>query len=211
MIVNRALGAVLCLGSVAAVGMTAGPAQAEAQHAGCRVAAAKPYVSVDGKIRAAGSRAGCIDNARFRVRIVNSRPGPDRVVKSGSKVVRNARVVVALTCADGAYYSVVTDYRGHVSRSRPVRLDCDVPTPVPTATSSPSPTAIPTTSPSAVPSTVPSSAPAASPSASAPASTAPSASPTSGSGVGTAIENEVVRLTNVERAKAGCGPLKHDA
>jgi uncharacterized protein YkwD len=29
--------------------------------------------------------------------------------------------------------------------------------------------------------------------------------------VGTAIENEVVRLTNVERAKAGCGPLKHDA
>ncbi|MEU6429359.1 CAP domain-containing protein [Microbispora sp. NPDC046973] len=204
---NRALGAVLCLGSVAAVGVAAGPAQAEAWHAGCRVAAAKPYVSVDGKIRAAGSRAGCIDDARFRVRIVKSRPGPDRVVKSGSKVVRNARVVVALTCVDGAYYSVVTDYRGHLSRSRPVRLDCDVPTPVPTATSSPSPTAVPTTSPSAVPST----APATSPSASAPAPTTPSASPTSGSAVGTAIENEVVRLTNVERAKAGCGPLKHDA
>ncbi|WP_319018236.1 CAP domain-containing protein [Microbispora sitophila] len=203
---NRALGAVLCLGSVAAVGMAAGPAQAEAQHAGCRVAAAKPYVTVDGKIRAAGSRAGCLENARFRVRIVKSTPGPDRVVKSGSKVVRNARVVVALTCADGAYYSVVTDYRGHLSRSRPVRLDCDVPTPVPTATSSPSPTAVPTTSPSAVPST----APATSPTASAPASTTPSASPTSGSAVGTAIENEVVRLTNAERAKAGCGPLKHD-
>ncbi|MGN9847104.1 CAP domain-containing protein [Nonomuraea sp. H19] len=29
--------------------------------------------------------------------------------------------------------------------------------------------------------------------------------------VGTALENEVVRLTNVERAKGGCGPLKHDA
>ncbi|MBE3007702.1 CAP domain-containing protein [Microbispora sp. NEAU-D428] len=28
--------------------------------------------------------------------------------------------------------------------------------------------------------------------------------------MGTAIENEVVRLTNAERAKAGCGPLKHD-
>ncbi|GIH49483.1 Uncharacterized conserved protein YkwD, contains CAP (CSP/antigen 5/PR1) domain [Microbispora rosea] len=203
---NRALGAVLCLGSVAAVGVAAAPAQAEALHAGCRVAAAKPYVSVDGKIRAAGSRAGCIDNARFRVRIVKSRPGPDRVVKSGSKVVRNARVVVGLTCADGAYYSVVTDYRGHLSRSRPVRLDCDVPTPVPTATSSPSPTGVPTGAPSAVPST----APATTPPASAPASAAPSASPTSGSAVGTAIENEVVRLTNVERAKAGCGPLKHD-
>ncbi|WP_244312629.1 CAP domain-containing protein [Microbispora hainanensis] len=198
---NRALGAVLCLGSVAAAGMTAAPAQAEAWHAGCRVAAAKPYVSVDGKIRAAGSRAGCVDNARFRVRIVKSRPGPDRVIKSGSKVVRNARVTVALTCVDGAYYSVVTDYRGHVSRSKPVRLDCDIPTPVPTATSAPRP--------SGAPSAVPSTAPAMSPSASAPA--APSASPTSGSAVGTAIENEVVRLTNVERAKAGCGPLKHDA
>ncbi|MFC6077332.1 CAP domain-containing protein [Microbispora bryophytorum] len=208
---NRALGAVLCLGSVAAVGMAAGPAQAEAQHAGCRVAAAKPYVSVDGKIRAAGSRAGCIDNARFRVRIVNSTPGPDRVVKSGSKVVRNARVVVALTCADGAYYSVVTDYRGHVSRSRPVRLDCDVPTPVPTATSSPRPTAVPSTRPTAVPSTVPSAVPSTVPSTAPAASPSASASPTSGSAVGTAIENEVVRLTNVEREKAGCGPLKHDA
>ncbi|MEN3534483.1 CAP domain-containing protein [Microbispora sp. ZYX-F-249] len=204
---NRALGAVLCLGSVAAVGMAAAPAQAEAQHRGCRVAAAKPYVALDGKIRAAGSRAGCFDDARFRVRIVSSRPGPDRVVKSGSKVVRNARVVVALTCVDGAYYSVVTDYRGHVSRSRPVRLDCDVPAPVPSATASPAPSAVPTASPSAAPTASPSTVPTAS----APASTAPSASPTSGSGVGTAVENEVVRLTNAERAKAGCGPLKHDA
>lgn len=206
---NRALGAVLCLGSVAAVGMTAAPAQAEAWHAGCRVAAAKPYVSVDGKIRAAGSRAGCVDNARFRVRIVKSRPGPDRVVKSGSKVVRNARVTVALTCVDGAYYSVVTDYRGHVSRSKPVRLDCDIPTPVPTTTSTPRPSGAPSAVPSTTPGTTPGTAPATSPSASAPA--APSASPTSGSAVGTAIENEVVRLTNIERAKAGCGPLKHDA
>ncbi|MEV0388817.1 CAP domain-containing protein [Nonomuraea sp. NPDC050643] len=29
--------------------------------------------------------------------------------------------------------------------------------------------------------------------------------------VGTAAENEVVRLTNAERAKGGCDPLKHDA
>ncbi|MFG1685590.1 CAP domain-containing protein [Nonomuraea sp. NPDC049269] len=29
--------------------------------------------------------------------------------------------------------------------------------------------------------------------------------------VGTALENEVVRLTNAERAKGGCDPLKHDA
>ncbi|MFF4622266.1 CAP domain-containing protein [Nonomuraea jabiensis] len=29
--------------------------------------------------------------------------------------------------------------------------------------------------------------------------------------VGTALENEVVRLTNAERVKGGCDPLKHDA
>ncbi|MBX6386914.1 MAG: hypothetical protein IRZ07_28705, partial [Microbispora sp.] len=143
---NRALGAVLCLGSLAAVGVAAGPAQAETQHAGCRVAAAKPYVTVDGKIRAAGSRAGCFNHARFRVRIVNSRPGPDRIVKSGSRLVRNARVIVSMTCSDGVYYSVVTDYRGHVSRSKPVRLDCDVPAPVPSVTPSPRPSAAPTAS-----------------------------------------------------------------
>jgi len=32
-----------------------------------------------------------------------------------------------------------------------------------------------------------------------------------GTSVGTALENEVVRLTNAERVKGGCGPLKHDA
>ncbi|WP_208759312.1 CAP domain-containing protein [Microbispora triticiradicis] len=199
---NRALGAVLCLGSVAAIGLSAGPAQAEVQHAGCRVAAAKPYVTVDGKIRAAGSRAGCENGARFRVRILKSRPGPDRVVKSGSKAVRNARVTVNVTCVNGVYYSFVTDYRGHVSRSKPVRLDCSSPTPVP------SPSA---TTPTPGPVTPTPGTPAPSPSAKPTVSQAASASPTSGTTVGTAVENEVVRLTNVERAKAGCGPLKHDA
>nr|WP_225311728.1 CAP domain-containing protein [Microbispora cellulosiformans] len=199
---NRALGAALCLGSVVAIGVSAGPAQAETQHAGCRVAAAKPYVAVDGKIRAAGSRAGCENGARFRVRILKSRPGPDRVVKSGSKAVRNARVTVTTTCVDGVYYSFVTDYRGHVSRSKPVRLDCSSPTPVPSPSAG-----TPTTGPA----TPTPGTPAPSPSAKPTVSQAPSASPTGGTTVGTAVENEVVRLTNVERAKAGCGPLKHDA
>lgn len=211
MIVNRALGAALCLGSVVAIGMSAGPAQAETQHAGCRVAAAKPYVAVDGKIRAAGSRAGCENGARFRVRILKSRPGPDRVVKSGSKAVRNARVTVTTTCVDGVYYSFVTDYRGHVSRSKPVRLDCSSPTPVPSPSAT-TPTPGPVTP---TPGTPTPGTPAPSPSAQPTVSQAPSASPTGGSTggstVGTAVENEVVRLTNVERAKAGCGPLKHDA
>jgi uncharacterized protein YkwD len=43
-----------------------------------------------------------------------------------------------------------------------------------------------------------------------PAPTATATRPSSGT-VGTAEENEVVRLVNVERAKGGCKPLKHDA
>ncbi|MEW9534099.1 CAP domain-containing protein [Microbispora sp. NPDC049125] len=156
---NRVLGAALCLGSVAAIGVSAGPAQAESGHTGCRVATTKPYVAQDGKIHAAGSRAGCVDTALFRVRVLKSRTGPDRVVKSGSKVVRNARVTVSVRCAAGVFYTAITDYRGHTSKSKPVRLTC-----------APAP-----------------------------------------STVGTALENEVVQLTNAERAKAGCGPLKHDA
>ncbi|TDD01385.1 CAP domain-containing protein [Nonomuraea deserti] len=38
----------------------------------------------------------------------------------------------------------------------------------------------------------------------------PSTPPPSSGGVGTAVENEVVKLTNAERAKGGCGPLEHD-
>ncbi|WP_066942833.1 CAP domain-containing protein [Microtetraspora fusca] len=40
---------------------------------------------------------------------------------------------------------------------------------------------------------------------------APDPDGSGGSATGTEIENEVVRLTNAERAKAGCGPLTHDA
>ncbi|MBP2703315.1 CAP domain-containing protein [Microbispora sp. RL4-1S] len=187
---NRALGAVLCLGSVVALGASAVPAQAATQalQAGCRVATAKPHVGEDGKIRAAGSRAGCQVPARFRVRVLRAQPGPDRVAKSGAKVVRNGRVTLTVPCVPGVYYTYVTDYRGHTARSKPVRLTSCTPAPSP----------------------VPSASAAATP----PASPVPSATPSSSGGsaaVGTAVENEVVRLTNVERAKAGCGPLRHDA
>jgi uncharacterized protein YkwD len=165
-IVNKTLGAVLCLGSLAAVGVPAGIAQAETHHTGCRVATTKPYIDTDGKIRAAGSRAGCTDDALFRVRVWESQEGPDRMVKSGSRVVRNARVTLSLPCASGVFYTAITDYRGHTSRSEPVNLACG---------------------------------------------SAAETAPVGTAQVGTPLENEVVRLTNVERAKAGCAPLKPNA
>lgn len=156
---NRALRAVVCLGSLAAIGTPLAPAYAETQQASCRVVASKPYVTSTGKIRAIGSRAGCDAKALFRIRIKKSVTGPDRVVKSGSKRIINGKLALTLRCASGVFYTVVTDYLGHTRQSKKVRLTC----------------------------------------------------PSATSGVGTAVENEVVRLTNIERAKAGCGALRHDA
>ncbi|GIH92471.1 hypothetical protein Psi01_31010 [Planobispora siamensis] len=83
------------------------------------------------------------------------------------------------------------------------------PTSKPTATPT-KPTATPTGKPTATskPTTPPTSKPTATPTKpTTPPTTAPTGDPGT---VGSAEENEVVRLTNIERQKGGCGPLKHD-
>ncbi|MFF3668918.1 CAP domain-containing protein [Microtetraspora malaysiensis] len=160
--------AIVGLGSMAAVGLTAAPAGATATRADCRVAADTPRLTPNGQIRAAATRTGCAERTRVRVRIVKVLPGPDRTVKSGSTSVRNGRLTIGLACAPGTYVTVVTDGRGHLAKSRQARLACGAPDP-------------------------------------------DGAKGSGGPTVGTALENEVVRLTNAERAKAGCGPLTHDA
>jgi uncharacterized protein YkwD len=177
--------------------VSAAPAQAQPLRTDCRIVAVNPHVDTHGKIIAAGSRAGCSTDAPLRVRLWRAVAGPDHVVKSGAKVVGNGRVTLTVPCVSGVFYTTDTDYRGHTSRSKAVRLTCG-PSSTPVAT----PTATPTAAPVPTGSTAPTAAPTG------------SATPTSGaspSTVGTALENEVVRLTNVERAKAGCGALKHDA
>ncbi|MFC4060755.1 CAP domain-containing protein [Planomonospora corallina] len=92
-----------------------------------------------------------------------------------------------------------------------------VPTPPASTTKPTTPTTapatpVPTTSAPATPPPAPKpTASAPKPTTSAPATPPPATPPTTAPGtVGTAEENEVVRLTNIERAKGGCGPLKHD-
>ncbi|MET7327915.1 CAP domain-containing protein [Nonomuraea sp. NPDC005650] len=137
------------------------------------------------KIKSFATRRNCDDTALLRIRIKRAVPGPDPVVKSGAS--KNGRITLTLACKPGTYYAVATDYRGSTSKSRAVRLTCD---PASTPTPSPSPTGTSTPTPT-------------------PTLTAPP--PASGGGtVGTAEENEVLRLTNAERAKGGCQPLKHD-
>ncbi|WP_326825209.1 CAP domain-containing protein [Streptosporangium sp. NBC_01756] len=187
---RRPLGVLACLGSLAALSTPIATAQAAtAPQSVCGVYAAAPHVTSTGKIQASAARLGCKDTALVRVRIKRAVAGPDPIVRSASKRGSNGRVTVALRCTPGVYYTVVTDYRGHSGTSKAARLSCSptgTPSPAPTATAKP--TATPTAKPTAAPTTPP------------PAGT-----------VGTADENEVLRLVNAERAKGGCQPLKHDA
>jgi uncharacterized protein YkwD len=162
-------------------GTTTGSSTASAPTVRCRVAAAKPSLTSAGRLRASVSRAGCTKEARLRIRIKKTVLGPDRVVKSGSRVVRNARLTMTTTgrCVSGVYYATATDSAGHLAISRKVRVKCPV---VP----KPSPTPTPTENPGG-------------------------GSGGTGGAVGSAVENEVLRLTNIEREKAGCKPLVHEA
>ncbi|WP_051752442.1 CAP domain-containing protein [Streptosporangium amethystogenes] len=182
---RRPLGALLCLGSLAALSTPIATAHAAAPLAECRVYTAKPYVTATGRIQASAARLGCDDTALVRIRVKRAVAGTDPVVKSASLRGTNGRVTVRLACAPGVYYSVVTDYRGNVSRSRAVRLACSpaaTPTPTPTSTA-PTPGPVPTPT--------------------APGTTAPAPE-------GSAVSEEVVRLTNAERQKGGCAPLVSD-
>ncbi|MEV8633430.1 CAP domain-containing protein [Streptosporangium sp. NPDC051023] len=182
---RRPLGVLACLGSLAALSAPTAAAQAATQQSPqseCRVYAANPYVTATGKIQASAARLGCSDTALVRIRILRAVTGPDPVVKSAARRGSNGRVTAALRCAPGSYYATVTDYQGNTGRSKTVRLSCS-----PTDTPTPSPTATSTTTPT-------------------PTNTAPAPAPPQGS----SAQDEVVRLTNVERQAGGCAPLKND-
>ncbi|MGC5011002.1 CAP domain-containing protein [Streptosporangium sp. DT93] len=216
---RRPLGLLLCLGSLAALSTPIATAHAAASPpAECRVYAAKPRVTPAGRIQASAARLGCDDTALVRIRIKRAVPGADPVVKSTSQRGTNGRVTVRLRCAPGVYYTVVTDYRGNVGRSRPVRIGCSPSTsPTPTPTTSPTtrptatPTAKPTTSPTAKPTTSPTAKPTTSPTTRPTSTPKPTTTATSpGNQPGSSLSEEVVRLTNAERQKGGCAPLVSD-
>jgi uncharacterized protein YkwD len=138
---RRPLGALLCLGSLAALSTPIATAHAAAApQVACRVYVAKPYVTAAGKIQASAARLGCADTALVRIRIKRAVAGTDPIVKSASRKGTNGRVTVNLRCAPGVYYATATDYRGHTSTSKAVRLSSCTPTPTkptPPATTAP--------------------------------------------------------------------------
>ncbi|MBG0832290.1 CAP domain-containing protein [Planomonospora sp. ID67723] len=185
---RRPLGALVCLGSLAALSTPAVAAHAAAAPRDtCRLQVSTPTVTPAGKIEVTGTRAGCDDRALLRIRIKQAKRGPDRVLVSGARRGVDGTLTIRLRCGTTprTYYAVAVDYRGNAAKSPAVRLSCS-----PTGTPSPSPSGTPAPTPTATPTATPSPPPAGE--------------------VGTAEENEVVRLTNLERQKGGCAPLKHD-
>lgn len=236
---RRPLGVLACLVGAAALSAPVATAHAATvSQPACRVSVAKPRLTEDGKIKATASLRDCYRPGMVRVRILRAVPGKDRVLKSGADRGRRPRVTIAMPCAPGTYYAVATDYRGNTGKSRALRVKkCDLPAPAPTATSTkrpqpaptvtassrprptptttatsrPQPTVTATNRPQPVPTRTTTTPPPPAPSPTRTATQAPQPVPTSTPGtVGTAEENEVVRLTNAERAKGGCQPLKHD-
>ncbi|WP_326635761.1 CAP domain-containing protein [Nonomuraea fuscirosea] len=132
---RRQLQAIACLGSLAALSIpspaaassdrnTQQIARQDTQQA-CRVLALKPFVS-KGRVRGTVARTGCADQARLRVRIKVSAAGPDRVVKSGSKVIGNGRITANVRCGSTPrrYYMVALDSQGRTNTSRAPALAC---------------------------------------------------------------------------------------
>ncbi|MGI5273865.1 CAP domain-containing protein [Nonomuraea sp. CA-218870] len=98
----------------------------ESAGAACRVLVARPVVDAGGMLRAAATRTGCDDPARLRVRVKQAVTGPDRTLKSGSRVLRNGSVSLRLRCSatPRRYYVTALDYTGGSGSSRTVSLSC---------------------------------------------------------------------------------------
>ncbi|MFC7648233.1 hypothetical protein ACFQX6_53085 [Streptosporangium lutulentum] len=131
---RRPPGALLCLGSLTALGTPIATAHAAAApQVACRVYAAKPFVTATGTIQASASRMGCDDIALLRIHIKRAMAGTDPVVKSATQRRANGRGIANLRCIPGVYYTAATDHRGNEDRSKAVRLSCttDIPAPTP--------------------------------------------------------------------------------
>lgn len=150
----------------------------------CRVVAAKPVLDARGVIRATAGRSGCDERARLRVRIKQVVVGPDRTVKSGSRVLSNGRITATLPCSGdrARYYTTALDYEGGTGTSPTVTLSCPRAEPRPTPRTD---------------------------SRTEPRTDSRALTPRTGTAA-SAAEAQVVALTNRARAQNGCRPLVHD-
>ncbi|GGO65031.1 CAP domain-containing protein [Nonomuraea cavernae] len=133
---RRQLQALACLGSLTALSFPVPAAQAATTEQAplqqaCQVVAVQPRIDAKGMIRGTAVRSGCDERTRLRVRIKRVVPGPDRTVKSGSKMLTNGRIVAGVRCVrtPARFYVIALDHKGGLARSRAVTLSCKRQTP----------------------------------------------------------------------------------
>ncbi|MEV5408839.1 CAP domain-containing protein [Thermopolyspora sp. NPDC052614] len=180
--------ALACIGGAAAV---IAPATAASAHTRtpvdtetCKVSVTR-LVATKTSIRTAVERTGCEEPTFLRAEIRIERFGPDKVIKRARKALDdNGLLFTSARCSfkTRSYYVVVTDSDGNFAKSDPVRLRCG--------------SRFGFDHGSGLPSGSGGSG---------------SGSGSGGTTVGSATENEVIRLTNEHRKKVGCAPLVNDA
>jgi uncharacterized protein YkwD len=181
---RRLARALVCVGGLAALTTPVATAQAGADHFHCRLTAAKPTATAT-LIRAAVTRTGCETRTQIRIQVMRADRGIDRVVRHTRKTIRNATLVTQARCTERphTYYVMATDGHGHLVHSKPARLSCVG---------------------------APGDSGGTGGNGGSGGTGGSGGSGGSGSAVGSATEQEVVRLTN-EARQGHCGALVNDA
>lgn len=128
---RRFFRALACIGGAAAVIAPASAAQAHTpapvDDENCKVSVTR-LVATKSSIRAAVERTGCAEPTVLRAEIRFERFGPDRVVKRAKRTLRsgNGTLATSVRCTTRtrSFYVVVTDSDGNFAKSDPVRLRC---------------------------------------------------------------------------------------
>jgi len=122
--------ALACIGGAAAMIAPAAAAQAQTRAPldteECKVSVTR-LVATKTSIRAAVERTGCEEPTILRAEIRIERFGPDKVVKRAKRVVRgDGRLSTSTRCSfrPRSYYVFVTDSDGNTFKSDTVRLRC---------------------------------------------------------------------------------------
>ncbi len=182
---QRLARALVCIGGLAALTTPVATAQAGAEHnQHCRLTADRP-TATDGSVRAEVTRTGCERRTQIRIQVMRAGAGVDRVVRHTRKTIRNATLVTQARCTERprTYYVIATDGFGHLVRSKPARLSCPDQPGDSNGTGGSSGTG---------------------------GTGGTAGSGGSGSAIGSATEQEVVRLTN-EARRGHCAALINDA
>ncbi len=169
----------------------------------CKVAVTR-LVSSRTAIRGTVERTGCEEPTILSAELRFERFGPDRVVKRAKRALRAdgaLNFAVRCTLRTRSFYVVVTDSDGNFAKSEPIRLRCGSTAGFDNRTGAGNTNGTGNGANNG----------SAGNGGSTGGSTGGSGNTGGAKAIGTAAEQEVIRLTNQHRQAAGCNPLTPDA